>query len=325
MTPAFRVVANGDDITARIRSCLQSLTVTDEAGLSSDSVSITLADDGIRLPSAGAELGVWLGFSKSMRYMGLYVVDEIALSGPPAAMTIKAAAAPFEASATYKALHDQKSRSWEPQSIQDFVSGIAADHGLRAAVGSTLAAVQLGHIDQTSESDMHLLTRIAGDYDAVSKAAGGALIFVSKGEGRSVTGKELPQVQLAPEEVTTWNATIGARGKYSRVVATWRDRDAAVDREVVSGEGQPTFRLPRSYPTEAAAQAAARARLDAFTRGESSLSCTLPGRPEIIAEARVTLAGFRTGIDGTWSTTRVTHSLTGRGFVTSFEAEVPKN
>lgn len=58
MTPDFKVIAAGINITPQIRDRLLSLTIMDEAGLKSDSVEITLDDrDGlIELPIPGAPL-----------------------------------------------------------------------------------------------------------------------------------------------------------------------------------------------------------------------------------------------------------------------------
>lgn len=322
--PTFKVEANGKDISAILADRLQSLTITDEAGIKSDAVTIKLADDGIKLPAPGAELRVWLGYESAARFMGLYVVDEVELSGPPSEMTIKATAAPLEGAAQYQALQDQKSRSWEPQAVGDLVAAVAADHGLTPAVAAALSVVQLDHLDQTNESDMHLLTRVAADLGAIAKAGGGRLLFIERAAGRTASGASMPTVALTAADLMTWTVRIASRSKYRRVVAVWRDTSAAVDVEAVSGEGEPTFRIRHPYPSQAAATAAARARLDAFTRGEATLSATLPGRADLVAESRAVLSGIRSGVNGEWSVTRVTHSLTSKGFTTALDAEVPK-
>ena len=320
--PAFVLEADGADITATIKKYLKSLTLTDEAGMSSDSLALTLADEGIALPPTGAELKLWLGYQGATRYMGLFVVDEVVVSGPPEVMTIKALAAPFKKSSSYAALQDQKIRSWEPCTVDTLVRTIAREHGLIAAVSTSLADVTLEHIDQTNESDMNLLTRIARSMDAIAKAGGGRLVFVPQGDNTTATGKSLTNVSLSRADLLAWRASISDRGNYGAVVASWRDKGAAEDKEVTVGEGTPVYRLRHTYPSEDAATRAAKGRYKAFTRGTSKLSLTLPGRTDIVAESPLQVSGVRPGVDGEWSVTRVTHTL-GEKLATSLEAEVP--
>ncbi|BBD08440.1 contractile injection system protein, VgrG/Pvc8 family [Desulfovibrio ferrophilus] len=323
--PAFRIVANGDDITASIRKRFISLSITDEAGMQSDSLSLVLDDSPphIRLPSQGAELRVWLGYEPSVRFMGLYVVDEIGLILSPARMTIKAAGAPFEKSTAYRELQTQQTRSWTPRTVRELVEAIASEHGLTPAVGPEIGQITLPHVDQINESNMHLLTRLAMDLDAVAKANGGSLIFVKKGLGQTASGKELERITLTSEDVTSCSVTISGRQNYNTVVATWRDVDAAKDVEECAGEGEPMFRLRHVFPTKAAAQQAARAKLGAFQRGKANISLSLPGRPGIMAESRLVLGGgFREGIAGELSVTRVVHNLGSGGLTVSVDGEV---
>jgi hypothetical protein len=55
-----------------------------------------------------------------------------------------------------------------------------------------LALIAIEHIDQSNESDLHLLTRLARQHGAVSKPVAGFRGFVSKGEAKSATGQQLP-------------------------------------------------------------------------------------------------------------------------------------
>ncbi|MBI9110126.1 contractile injection system protein, VgrG/Pvc8 family [Maridesulfovibrio ferrireducens] len=319
--PAYRVEADGNDITEAIRENLISLTITDEAGVKSDSLAISLHDKGYRLPKAGGQLKVWLGYGQAATFMGLYVSDEITLSGPPDKMDIKAAGAPQEKSAAYSHLQTQKTRSWLPQTIGALVATVGADHGLDPAVASDLSGVGLPHIDQINESDMHLLTRIAADHDAIAKANGGKLVFAHKGQGKTISGKSMPTMALIPSEVTNYRATITARTDYNKVVAIWRSVESAKDIEEIAGVGEPVHRIRHIYPTPEAAAKAAKAKLEAFQRGKQSLSVSLPGRPELRAECRLSLSGFRDGVNGLWSITRATHKLGSGGYVTSVEGE----
>jgi len=322
-SPRYRITANGADITTALMERSASITITDEAGIKSDSLDVTLDDDGIQVPSQGAELQVYMGYEGGVRQMGLYVVDEVELSGPPNTLKIKALGAPLAKSNTYTQLQEPRSRSWTPATVGDMVKTIATEHGLKPAVSAALIDKALEHIDQTDESDMHLLTRLAQEHDAIAKANGGSLLFVEKGKGQSTTGQPMPRIVLVPADVTRWSVKLSGRGDFKRVIARWRNVAAAQDIEEAAGAGEPVYRIRSVFPDQKSAQRAAQARLQTYQRGAATVSVTMPGRPDLVAESRVILSGFRSGVDGEWSVTRVTHSLSPRGYTTSVTGEVP--
>ncbi len=322
MTPAYNILADHQDITSAIRDRLLSLTLTDKAGMKSDTVELRLDDrDGhVALPRKGAELNVSLGYEQALVKMGLYVVDELELSSPPATMVIRAKAANMRAS-----LKAHKTRAFDKTTLGTVVKTLAAEHGLEARVGDALADMSLSHLDQTEESDLHLLTRLARQYDAVAKPAGGYLLFVPRGEAKSASGKTLPDIALGPHQVSDYRVTLADRDKYGAVIAKWHNTTSGEHTEIKTGEGKPIYTLRHTYPDAETASAAARARLDTLNRGQAKISLTVtPGNPYLAAEAKLTLTGFRDGINGHWIATQVDHALSNNGYATRVQAEIPK-
>ena len=313
--PTFRIVANDNDITETIRKHFISLTLTDEAGQQSDVLTITLNDSAhLKLPPTGAELKLWLGYAPKVKYMGLYVVDGLTLSGPPEKMKITARGVPFEKSRSYSELQTRRTRSWRPRTVGELVGALAAEHGLNPAVAEDVAGMALRHMDQVDESDLNLLTRIAGDLGLVAKVGGGSMVFVKRGEGKTASGKQLPVVTLTPEDVTSWSVSISDRADYGSVVAVWRDVDGGKDVEESVGEGEPVFRVRHSFPSREAAMAAAGAKLEGFRCGKRTLSLSMPGNSCLFAERCVKLGGFSEGVNGPWGICRVDHRLDGEGY-----------
>lgn len=331
--PTWRITANSQDITDAIRSRFVSLIITDEAGLQSDTLELTLADhldtEPLALPATGAELEAWLGYDGQAVRMGLFIVDEIDLSGPPDQMRIRAKAAPLDGSAsgagsTRPMLQTQKTRSWDPQPLGDLVKAIAAEHGLQPAVSASLAAIMLPHTDQVSESDMNLLTRLAATYDAIAKPAGGYLVLAKRGESKTVSGQDMPSVTLTPGDLTSWGLNIAKRAQAGTVVAVWHNIETAADVEVTAGSGEPVRRLQHQFVDADTALAAASSELARSTRGERKLSLQLPGSTDLVAESRLITRGFvRTAYNGEWLVTRVQHSVDAGGYRCSVEAELP--
>ncbi len=322
MTPDWNVsVVDGRDITDALRGRLLSLRVTlavDRA----DALELRIDDrpPRTRRPAHGSVLAVELGYESSGRAaMGRYTIDEVELAGPPASVAVRARAVDLRAS-----LKGRKTRSWDAVTIAELVEDVAEEHYLKARISEAIRSIAATrHIDQTDESDMHLLTRLGEQYDAIAKQAGEYLMFVRRGEETSATGLPLQAISITPAAVRDYRVTLADRPSYARVEAHWHDVQAA-RRVVVSAEGgagEAVYALPGNYADAETARQAAQAKLAALNRGTGALSLTLtPGNPRVRAETPLRLSGFREGIDGEWSATRVLHELNAGGYSTRIDA-----
>ena len=317
-TPAFRIEANGGDITQLIADRLLSMRLNEQAEQQSDSLEITLDDRDKRIPvpSNGTWLRVWLGYSSGGRkpvYMGAFAVDEVELSMGPRSMVIKATA-----SNTAPTLQkEQRTKSWHNTTLGAVVREIAGRHNIVPVIKGALASQQIAHEDQTNESDQAFLTRLAEKFKATIKPADGKLVVVPRGATDNAGS-----VTIRQEEVTNWRATLKNRGAYGGVKAKWLDRSVNKEKVVTAGESGgalPVFEERQLFATQTEAQKAAESRLQSLRAGEVRVSITLPGRPDVNAEGMVTLTGFRGEVDGTWNVKNVTHDLGSQGYVTTVE------
>jgi phage protein D len=328
--PAYRVTVDGQDITSILASRLVSLRLTDAAGVESDSVEIVLSDHlplaRLEIPPTGAEIRVALGYAFGAKDMGLFIADSVEAEGPPDQLRIRGTASVHgETTGGKTALTEQKTRSWDAgTTIATLVETIAGEHGLEPGVSDSLAGVALPHLDQIDESDISLLTRVAREYDAIAKPGGGRLVMAARGESLTVAGQPMPAVALTPAQVSRWRLRRSLRAPAGQVVALYRDQDAAEDVEVTAGDGEPVQRLRRRYPDEASAQEAANAEFRRSARAGTQLSVDLPGDPDLVAEGRVALTGFRPGVNGEWLVTRVVHALDAGGYRCSALCEPPE-
>jgi phage protein D len=247
--------------------------------------------------------------------MGLYIVDEITLEGSPQTMKIKGHAADLKAS-----LKSQKIDEWHQKTIGDLVNTIASKHGYQPRVASQFSSIKLPHIDQTAESDMHLLTRLAQLHGAIAKPANGFLLFVPEGKAKSFTGQLIGGGTLSLDEISSWRVTFAERDQHNSVASYWHDPDKAEPVEEKAGDGDPVHTMRGVYPNSGLAKAAAEAKLERLTRGTQTLNITLAGRPELVAESKIYLSGFRPGIPSDWVITRAEHTLDSSGYTTTIEA-----
>ncbi|MCP5136611.1 MAG: late control protein [Gammaproteobacteria bacterium] len=324
MTPVFRVLADDEDVTKAIADRLESLTVQDHAGTESDTATIVLDDSPphIARPRRGVRLSIALGYDGDDQSgpvtLGQYVVDEVGLSGPANRLTIKARAADLRAG-----LKQGKTRVFDDVTLGDLVQTIAAEHGYTPAVGEFLADIYFPHVHQVDESDLHLLTRLARQYGAVVKPAGGKLILAEQGATKSVSGQALPEVTLTPKDMGQWTVDEADRAAYAAVEAHYHDVDAAERKTVTIGGGEPVYTIRGTKADQATATQAARAKFDALERGAATISLSdCPGNPGLLAEAPLITTGARDGVNGRWVITSATHTYNKRsGYRCLVEAE----
>ncbi|MFO1174464.1 MAG: contractile injection system protein, VgrG/Pvc8 family [Paracoccaceae bacterium] len=317
MTPAFRIEASGDDVTATFRDRLLSLRVTDEDGEKADRLEIELDDrDGrIAWPDMETKLDLWLGFTGlPLALMGRFAVDGMAGEGPAQRFRITATAADMKGS-----IRAPKTRAWEAKTLSDIVARIAADAGLKPVVGQSVAAAHWAYLAQTAESDLHFLTRIAATLDATAKPAGGRLIVQKRGEGKTAAGDKITPAEIGPARLGAWSWSVDGRADFKSVEAEWSDMATGQRRKVMRGAGKPVQRLRHIYPTQEEATRACEGELARAGRAGLTISADLAGfEPGLFAGGTARLAGLRAELNGDWHVTRVVHDLSA-GLTTSFE------
>lgn len=234
--PAWRLAVDGTDITARLDDRLIDLSLTDNRGIEADQLDIELddADGRLDIPPRGAELTLWLGWEPGgLIDKGRYIVDEISHTGPPDRLTLRASSADLRSG-----LSTRRERSWHATTLGVIVRAIAADHGLEAAIAEDLAGLAIDHIDQTSESDANLLTRLAGQHDAIATVKAGRLLFVPAGAGVSASGKPLPRITLTRSDGDQHQFGVADRDNCTAVRATYHDTHAGTKGEVIWNQDQ---------------------------------------------------------------------------------------
>lgn len=72
------------------------------------------------------------------------------------------------------------------------------------------------------------------------------------------------------------------------------------------------------------AMSAANAKLKQLKRSNETLEITMPGNPQIFAEAKLNLIGFNQTVDDEWVINRAEHTLNSSGYVTTLSASLSK-
>ncbi|KFB99458.1 phage late control gene D protein [Trabulsiella guamensis ATCC 49490] len=341
-SPAFSITLGGKVLT-QLDERIMSLSLTDNRGFDADQLSISVDDtDGaVALPPRGAEIAVsfgWMG--EPLTYKGLYTVDEISHEGPPDAIGISARSADFR-----EGLNVKREVSWHDVTVERVVSAIAHRYGLKAQISEMLMNIEIDHADQTQESDMSFLTRMAEMLGAIATVKNGYLLFIMPGGGVSADGKALPSATVNRMSGDRHSFRIADRDAYTGVRAYWLDlnfgkkkkvsvrrrkpakpvkeKSSSREGDYMEGADGNVYVLRKTYQNETAARRAAAAKWQQLQRGAAEFSITLArGRAELYPEMHVTVSGFKDKIDvQDWIISRVEHVIDSNGYTTRIELE----
>ncbi len=340
--PALNVLMGGKALTV-LDEKLISLELTDNRGFNADELTISVDDSqgDIALPPRGAELSVSLGWQgEPLIYKGIYIVDEVSHSGPPDRIDITARSADFRDEFNVK-----REVSWHDVTVERIVSAIAHRYKLKPIISEQLMSAEIDHADQTQESDMSFLTRMADILGAIATVKNGCLLFILPGGGVSANGKALPEFAITRSSGDRHSFRIADRDAYTGVQAYWLDLDFGKKKKVtvrkrkktaekkprsssregdyIAGEDGNVFVLRTTYSSEIAAQRAAAAKWQQLQRGAAEFNLTLAyGRADLYPEMHGTLTGFKEAIDNQdWIIAKATHSIDDNGFQTRLELE----
>lgn len=332
MTPDWQLIINGLDVSSRFETRLISITLRDSRGFEADQVDIVVddADNVLQLPQVDATLQLKIGWAGTGRAnknqhlvdKGEFKITEIEHAGAPDTITIRALSADVKSG-----LLSQVTKAWHDTTLGAMINDIASKHRLKPAIGAQLSGRTIKHLDQTDESDAHLLTRLGVDHDAIATVKNGYLVFIRQGDSHTASGTALKPVDItrADGDQHSYRET-SKKDQYSGVTARWLDTNTAkVTDETVGDAGNPKT-LRKTYPDQASARAAAEAEWRRIGRAGASFSYTLAmGQAELIPETPVNLVGFKQAIiDKNWVVSEVSHQLSSSGFTSKLVMEIAK-
>ncbi|EKN6048900.1 phage late control D family protein [Yersinia enterocolitica] len=345
--PAFDIKIGGKTQTT-VNDRLISLTLTDNRGFEADMLELVIddADQKVALPKRGAQIDIALGWKgEPLVNKGRFTVDEISHSGPPDQLIVTARSADFRDTFNVKLEY-----SWHDITVGKVVASIASRYDLKAGVSEDLGKIEIDHADQTSESDISFLTRMAEKLGAITTIKNGMLLFMHPGRAISQSGKLLPAITITRASGDKHSFRVADRDAYTGVTAYWLDLNygkpqktsvrrkrksktppkiktpASTSKEgnYLEGVEGNVFVMRETFKTERAARRAAAARWSKLQRGAAEFTMTLArGRADLFPELPAVMQGFKPEIDqAAWIITQVTHTIGDNGFTTALNFEV---
>lgn len=327
------VRVGGQDVSSALLPRLQSLTVTDKAGSSSDTVSVVLNDEGgvILLPRDGVPIEIDLGDAAGgVTTVFRGVVDEVRSSGSRSSgLTLSISGKGFDTKGRAK---EPRAKHWDDKPLSDVLS----DAAQAAGIGSVKVDPSLGSINRPywamqGESFIHFAERIAREVGGTFKVSDGTAIFAKRNGGQAPSGGSLPAVRAVyGDNLLSWDiAPVLGRPRYRKARTRWYDPKTAewkVEEVEIADEGAQaefTSRYPGADAGEAGKSSGSR-KTDS-ERGKGGGSISIDGNGNAQPEGTVTLVGARPGIDGVYRIDSVTHEYSrGSGWTTRLDVKQPQ-
>lgn len=335
--PTFSLSVEGEDITDAIRENLISLTLKDHGAGSkkSDEMTFVVVTPDMKLPAKGVKVSLGLGFGGNLTDKGAFVVDARASGGGgqrPRTVQVTARAFSHTNERGHGTLQSQKTRSFESGiTLGELVSTLASEHGLIPKIHTELVNTPSSHIDQVGESDMNLMTRVAGRYGAVSKITHDYWILSPRGAETMVSGRPLPVRQITPDMCSSWryhdnsdHPSASKKGSGTMVIPYIDNADGGKQKNLTVGSGEPVMHFAYPQASLKDAQYVAGGSTTHVQKKLKGMSMTLPAMPELMgmtAEGKITTEGFGSVEDQEWKIALVEYRLQPDGFTINLELE----
>lgn len=303
----YRVVIDGRDITNSLKSRVKSISVIDESGIVSDRLTIKLDDqDGkLAIPKIGVKCDIAFGGS-GLTPMGAFTIDEVAISDK---RVMRIMGKGFDSFTDVKT--KKEGRSFKTKNFGVIARVIANDNNLSLKMSKELESYEFEKSPiQQKESDMRFLSRLARGLDGDVKIAGNNIAIFKKGEGKSLSGRTLKEIDLNVKDLIDWNCSFKGITEYKTVVARYFDREKAGIEKVEKGKSGPVFEFQKTFSDRKEAENAAIAKLNEETYKSKTMNFSIENRTDIKAEIIINISGIRKEIDGKWVVKRAEHTLT---------------
>lgn len=323
LTTLFTVHYEGQNITADIANDVLSIAYTDNEDGKVDDVSLLLKDEthqwiGPWMPEKGDLFNVtFLPDGMPALHSGQVQVDEISASEPPSVIEIKGVSVPIK-SGVRRLL---KSRAWEKTTYQGIANEIADGAELQLVF---LIDADDGpyyeRVDQTEESDLSFLNRLAQDEGFSLKVTDCQLVVFEQAmfEAR----EPVAFFTRGQSAIKSWSFTNQSYDVYKSCTCKYRlpkkkksIHYTYVDPDIEDGSN---LKIRKLVANLAEARRKAKAALRRKNRYQYTGAMALVGDSRLCAGVTIVISGFG-GYDGKYIIAKATHTLDGSGYTTAVE------
>lgn len=334
----IEIAVDGVNVTKHIQKYFLGLKYTDCEEGEADDLQLTLQDregiwaggwldsmvkaaagaKGLKLKAALAQRG-WKGKGDRWLDIGVFDLDSVEASGPPAVVVLKASALPYSGAVR----QTKRSRSWEHYSLHEIAGEIAANNGMGCAVYAA-ANPSYDRTEQRKQTDIEFLSKLCKNAAINLKVTNNSLVLFDQREYERQPpaatirkgGGCLSYRFSATSAGTQYDScrvsyTDPASGRVIEGAARSEDYD-----EEARNHKQLEITARVQSPGEA--QALAENHLRLHNKFARTARFSLPGDPGLVAGVTVTLEGWAS-FDGKYLVSQAVHTVNSGGYTTDIE------
>lgn len=308
--------SGGFNIMPALNGLWLDVSVTDKAGKESDTARILCIGPPSRvaLPKRGDIYTVLMGWAdEGLVLQGRYSFQKAHLTGDPDRGEVMSL--DFRAADFVDKLKASGRKHYDDTTFGDLVKKLAGEVDLGSEVDPDLAKVKIPYRLRWDQSPIDFLTEIGEEIGGTVKPAGGKLVVMKRGGGKSGSGTAFEPILIRRRRSFGYEIEIEPRPEVGSVASAWFDEKTGKRKLVkkTAGRQGPIRILPHPYDNEDAAKAAAEAEVYASDNRSGSGHFESPGLPYARAEAPVIASGYGAPIDGKWKAESVDKIVTARG------------
>ncbi len=302
------------DISEDLEGCVKLFTYTDVASGESDSVSLCVQDRerkwmGGWAPKKEDHLSANLRFMDWEQdgdnwgmYCGEFVVDDVTMSGPPAACEIKAVSIPRQTAFN----EEERTKNWESVTVQEIASEIAGRAGI--SLFYEAEEIRVVSLEQDRQTDCKFLYSVCEKYGLAMKVFAEKIIIFDEAQYESAG--PVDTLHYGDFSQYKYNSTLA--GTYTGAKIAYSDPGTGEEHMVEVGDGSRVMEINGEADSPADAQKKATASLNNANKKAETFSGTVKARRGLAATGCVEIEGFGAA-DGIYYMDKVTTKIGGNG------------
>lgn len=283
-----------------------SLSFNDRAGSKSDRVTVKVVPS-FKRPKPSSKLE--LIFKRSVNDIltevmecGLFHIQTVTRTNNQA-LSFTATGVEFNSKQKTKiSQHYQKTK------LSNIVNIVAGRLGHKVKFKTT--DIFIKSLNQTNETDINFLERLAGEYNVLFSIKNDIIYFVNKND------ESLPVTPIEADKCKSISLKHSSKTYYKSCLASWWDIQDGKLKDITIGKGEPVLKMKcssKNYEDEKAIRVKAQAKLDQSKKGIVQGSFSTSGK-KIYAGTRVNLLNtYSNEDDGLYSIESCTHTWSRSG------------
>lgn len=281
-----------------------SISFKDEEGVNSDRLDISLKPNYPR-PMPFDKVTLILVNIHGIMNCGIFYIQSVTRTNN-FSLSVSATGIEFNESQKKK-----YSKNYKDTNLKDIVTIVSNRIGKE--LNYKAPNYHLSSLNQTDETDISFLERIAKEHDVLFSIKNDIIYFVSK------TDKDIPIFQVDITKASHSSITHSKKTQYNSVEAKFWDKKAGKEDKVIIGKEKPLLEVRGAFATRDEAKIKAQAQLDKAQRGEVTGNIEIRGQ-ELYAGTRLELFGtYQNEDNDMYYIESVNHTFTKEGWSCDLE------